>query len=188
MKELFYKGCALFTMVVIAMTTIPAAIAHTYAGSPAYHHWAIGEIVTAADLNNTFDHVHNTFSANIADAHISPTAAISHSKMKFPAVLPKGFYMTTDPCSSSPCTLLINSGATVTTITRASAGNYTATLAGTRSNATYSGLITPQNGGTTKVFCSFVALSVTQFQIVCFNDTGTATDTGLTIALMDDDN
>lgn len=185
MRDIFYKGCALFTGLVLLLTTVPSALAHTYAGAPAYHHWVVGEQLLSSDLNNTFDHIHNTFSGNIADAHISATAAIQHSKMQFPQVLPKAVAYVAPDCTTNPCTMAFNTR--ISNIARGGGGNYIVTLGYMAHDNVYGIVTTPATAGNA-IACVSTAISLTTYGVVCYDAAKVATDTGFITTVFDNDN
>ncbi len=54
--------------------------------------FANGQILTADNLNNAFSHVHYTMSGNITNDNISPNAAIVHTKLATPGLVPKALF------------------------------------------------------------------------------------------------
>lgn len=53
--------------------------------------WSNGEILSSTDLNSNFSHVHSQAEALITDSKVDSSAAIAHSKLATPALLPKAF-------------------------------------------------------------------------------------------------
>ena len=98
--------------------------------------WTTGEVLTSTDINANFQHIHNTMvgghGARLRNADVASSAAIAHSKMATPGLLPKAWAVVSS-CSSSPCTVTESSG--ISTVTRASAGNYTVTFSVVRADA-----------------------------------------------------
>ena len=154
------------------------------------------ETLRASDLNSNFAHIHNTMvgghGARLVDADVSAAAAIAHTKMATPALLPKVWaFVGPTSCTSTPCTVAATSG--VSSITRTSAGLYVVNFA-TRSNAVYGTLVTPS---TNDRFCTAGTLTTTSVTIRCIAfDSGVAwgaaayalSDVAFTVFIMDNDN
>lgn len=102
--------------------------------------WSAGEVITANDLNANFQHIHNLMvgghGARLVNSDVSASAAISHSKLATPALIPKAMGGITYPCDGGTCTWTVSSGFT-STITRSTAGQYTVTFSSARANANY---------------------------------------------------
>lgn len=146
------------------------------------------ETLTASDLNTVLQHIHNAMvgghGARLVNADVSASAAISHSKLATPALVPKAFAAVLAACGSSPCTVASSSG--VSAITRASAGSYTVTFTNARANANYAVLASQH---TTGIFeCRVETIVAASFAVICFNSAGTATDSAFSVMVMDNDN
>lgn len=102
--------------------------------------WSAGEVIAASDLNANFQHIHNLMvgghGARLVNGDVSASAAISHSKLATPALIPKAMGGIYTPCDGGTCTWNVNSGFT-STITRSTAGQYTVTFSSARANANY---------------------------------------------------
>lgn len=151
--------------------------------------WSGNEFITAADLNANFTHLHNSVGHGhggvIVNADVSGSAAIAHSKMATPALLPKLWGTTgATACAASPCTLTDSS--TITSVTRSGAGVYAANFTA-RNNANYGVLVTSH---ISTVACYVNARTTTTFAVLCFDSaTGaTPTDSSFTVMLLDSDN
>lgn len=141
----FLIGCLVFAAVPVA--------AHTYGGSyvgPVTFNSA--DILTAANLNQAIQHVHNTF-GNIVNSHISASAAISHTKLANPALLPRAqgiFYDAMSgagPYNYTACTTAtcaITNSDRVTSVTHA-ASVYSVTLAYTPATVNFGVQVTAVN-------------------------------------------
>lgn len=159
--------------------------------------WSSGEIITSTDLNANFNHIHSVMvgghGARLVNADVSASAAISHSKLATPALLPKAMGIITSACTSSPCSWAANSGHT-STFTRASAGNYTMTLSSARANTTYGAHVTCSGNGADPCVCYFRGVSsTTQYQVDCsvfVTDGGVRqnADFPFTVTIYDDNN
>lgn len=97
--------------------------------------WVAGETITASDINANFAHIHNlmvgSHGARLVNADVSASAAIAHSKLATPALLPKAIGARVLPCDGGTCTWNVNSGFT-STFVRTFAGQYTLTLVAAR--------------------------------------------------------
>lgn len=148
--------------------------------------WAT-ETLTASDLNTTFQHIHNNMvgghGARLVNADVSSSAAISHSKLATPALLPKYVVFVTSDCAASPCTLAYNSG--LTSITRSGAGSYVANFTA-RTDATYGVVVTAADSASRS--CTNTAKTTTTASFVCTDMADVNTDTGFTFILWDNDN
>jgi hypothetical protein len=97
--------------------------------------WSTNETLTATDLNGNFAHLHNTPTGNIRDANISTTAAIQHSKLAQPGLLPRAVaHVGTDlvtACNSAVVAACILNGAlNITSVSGSGTlGKYNVTLA-----------------------------------------------------------
>lgn len=78
---------------------VRSAAAHT--ASPAMVTFQAGAKLTAADLNNALAHIHNTLSGGITDANLSTSAAIAHTKLATPALVPKASAVVTANCDGA---------------------------------------------------------------------------------------
>lgn len=95
-----------------------------YAG--AVKTWTTNERLKAADLNSNFSHVHTASERIIVNADVSAAAAISHSKLATPALIPKAWAGSAAVCTTGTCVLTQSSQ--VSKIDFVSAGTYDVTL------------------------------------------------------------
>lgn len=149
--------------------------------------WSQGEVVKYSDLNGNFQTVNNATLnvAQVVDANVSATAAIAHSKLKTPALVPKAWAFTTGgDCASSPCTIGASSG--VTSITRTGTGVYVVTWTTTRADNLYAVLVTAQS--TAGKWCMMASGTTSAATINCYTATASAADVALHVMLMDNDN
>lgn len=152
--------------------------------------WSSGEVLTASDLNATFQHIHNSMvgghGARLVNADVNASAAISHSKLATPGLIPKGWVWTPTTCTAGTCALTVNSGATISAVAWNSTGNYGVNLSPTRANANYALIVTPVG---TAVFCRTSATPTIGGVIVfCYDKDGAAADAAFSMMLLDDDN
>jgi hypothetical protein len=159
-------------MLALAVFVVKDALGHS--GSPAGVTWTTGQKLTSTDLNNTVAHLHNTFDGNIADENVSVSAAIQHTKMQYPALLPKAWARPTDGVSNSTgCTATCyitgsyGDGSRVTSVTRSGTGVYSVNLAYTATDTAYAVSITPY--GST-AWCRVTSQSTTAVAVACFDN------------------
>lgn len=181
-----------FVVAVSVLTTllyhalVPRTVeAHSYSGAPSFTTWSANQKLTSTDLNNTMAHLHNTFSGNIDDTMISTAAAIQHSKLQYPILVPKAAAYVAPNCTTASCTLAFTSR--IATIARSGAGNYIVTLTYTAPNNVFGIVTTPATGGTA-ITCISTAVSTSTYGIACVDAAGVAQDTGFMTTVYDDDN
>jgi len=200
--KLIVQCFALIGVVFVTMTAFAVTVAHAHTGSPSPTTWSAGNTLTAANLNDTVAHLHNTFSGGIVDAHISTAAGISHTKLARPGLVSKAVLFTTTACdgasaAGTDCTTGVEQVQFLATSGGAGAGNsaleaggaagtYTLTLNYTPTNTNYGVLVT---SGTTSVWCSVIGrLTIApHITIACENDASTLTNTNLMVAVFDTD-
>lgn len=179
MERLKQYVAAIVAVLVFALPAYPGAIKV----------WSNGEYITASDLNAALAHLHANLGhghgAVIVNTDVSASAAIAHSKMATPALLPKMWAtMGASACSSSPCTL--SDSSVITSITRSGTGVYSATFTA-RANASYAVFVT---SNTSAVDCYVGTRTTTAAAVSCFDSaTGaTPTDASFSFLLLDSDN
>lgn len=151
------------------------------------------ETLTANDLNTVLQHLHANLGhghgAIVVNADISTIAAITHSKMATPALIPKAWAYVSATCdgaaaAGTACTLTGSSQ--VTSITsNGTAGQYRINLAYTPSNVNF--VVTPSSG-TATIYCTFSTLATTtpNALVVCKTNADVATNTPFNVVVMDD--
>lgn len=186
------------TFVFMVVMSVSVALAHT--GSPSPTTWSAGNTLTVQSLNDTIAHLHNTLSGGIVDAHLSTSAAISHSKMARPGLISKAVFVTTstlDPAVAAGTDLTTGieqvqflgtsggagSGNSALEAT-GTAGTYQLTLNYTPTDTAFMVLITSH---TTSVWCSCTGRSITapHITIACENDASALTNTAFSLAVFD---
>lgn len=120
--------------------------------------WTAPEKVTIAQLNANFAETANN---NLTNANLASGAAIAHSKMATPALLPKAWAELDVACSSSPCA--VGDSSQMTSVTRTGTGVYVANLAVTLSSTT-APFVTVYE---TDKDCRVTARSTTNVTITC---------------------
>lgn len=163
--------------VVLALFVWVPAFAHT--STPSFTVWSVGQGLTSAALNDSLAHLHNTFSGNIVDAHISTTAAISVSKLARPDLLPRAWSYTSG-ATNVPGAILTSGLTTSLTYTRgAGAGQFTYVITPARPNANYMMIVTGQ--GTTVAAgnnygCHVRSRTTTGGDIECYDEKAALAD------------
>ena len=172
---------------ILASTVLAFIIGSTsVAVGSAIKSWSSGEVLTSSDLNANFAHIHNTMvgghGARLVNADISSSAAISHTKLASPSLVPKVWATTpSGSCTPGPCTI---AGTGFSGITGVDAGSYVATFSSNRGPGTYGVLVTPKN--TLGIGCSVeLSASQTSFQFDCVDSSGSGTNTGFTVMILD---
>lgn len=98
-------------------------------------------------LNSNFNHIHGTMvgghGARLTDSDVSPTAAISHSKLASPKLLPRAWVAIAANCAF-PCLEVLNSASTgVSSISHTAVGRWTVTWSVARATTAYGVFIQP---------------------------------------------
>lgn len=148
--------------------------------------WSNGEVLSSTDLNANFAHIHNTMvggghGARLVNADVNASAAIAHSKMATPALLPRAWFTVLSTCAASPCTVDAASG--ISGVTRSGAGVYTATLSTARADTTYAVFFS--GASNSALFCVGNDRTTTTFVIRCYDAAGVATDSAFNAMILD---
>lgn len=170
-----------------------SALSFFIAGAVAFHAdsadagaiktWSNGETLKSADLNANFNHIHNLMvgghGARLVNADVSTTAAIAHSKLATPALVPKAWAALSATCTSGTCSL--GDSSQVTTITFSATGVYNVTLAYAPTDTNFLVNVTPRATGTfttptSAPICFVTSTSTTapHIQVSCVTTTTTA--------------
>jgi hypothetical protein len=177
------------------MKKLAIAVALLFAAAVAagpIHSWSVGEYISSTDLNAALTHLHNSVGHGhgpvIVNADVSASAAIAHSKMATPALLPKAWASLNATCTAGTCTLVDSS--VVTSVAYVSAGVYTVNFP-TRGSANYGALATAY--GNYDLACSVTAKAATTATVTCANmgmDAGISVPTNgaFTFMLLDTEN
>lgn len=178
----------LLAVMFIAGVVCAVVLTHKPAQAGSIKTWT-NEQLSPSDLNTTFQHIHNNMvgghGARLVNADVSTSAAIGHSKMATPALLPKAWATLSAACGASPCTIAAGSG--VTSITRSGAGLYVVTYPA-RANVNYFAMVVSNTTG--QPLCTAAIAGATSTSVTCFDDAATpvATDGQFNFLLLDDDN
>ena len=153
------------------------------------HVFNSGDAMTSSDINANFSHIHSTMvgghGPKLVNADVNASAAIAHTKLATPALLPKLWWSGTTACAATPCASADSSG--FGTVTRSAAGTYLANFSVTRIDANYGIWITTLASGQTN--CIPTSRNAGSVQIGCVNtSTGAATDASFSILILDSNN
>ena len=158
--------------------------------------WSNGEILGSDDLNSNFSHIHGTMvgghGARLVNADVASNAAIAHTKLATPALLPKAWaYVGSSACTTGTCAQAASAGAAMT-ITWTGSGAYTVTWGTARSNANYAVFLSAHTvTASVPPSCYATGLGTTQFLMTCYDhddaDPPDATDMSFSILVMDND-
>ncbi len=173
---------------VFAFVSLPMQAVLAHSETPSMVTWTVGQKLTYTDLNDAFSHVHNTLSGGLSNTNLSSSAAIAHSKMATPGVLPKSFLYVGTPCTvNGVCAETVDQGATSVT-TRTATGTYDIIWSSVRTNAAY-GLLVVGHGVGNFICSQQDTANVAGFRVNCFTaDTGVAADAPFTVVMFDDNN
>lgn len=171
------------TLITLALTfgvlKIPSALGQTL------HTWNTGDVLRATDLNANFTALKTGkvgSGVTLVNADVSNSAAIAHSKLATPALVPKAWSYIETTCTAGTCTLTDSSQ--VTSITWSATGVYNVTLAYTPANNDFAVFVTSHVAST---FCAATGQATAAPHVVirCYSDAGAATDTHFSMLVMD---
>lgn len=150
--------------------------------------WSAGEYITATDLNAALAHLHTNLGHGhgpvIINSDINASAAIAHSKMATPALLPKAFGNIT--CSGAGCSSGDTNG--ITSTARTSAGVYTVTIPA-RANTSFTVLVSSTLNTTADAACHAWVATTSTIAVRCITaSTGAALESDFNLIVMDTDN
>lgn len=158
--KFFSAARVCLTLAIAAVLTYPIP---SLAGS--IKTWTTSERVSSADLNANFSHLHNTMcgshGARLVNGDVSSSAAIAHTKLATPALLPKAWAVVTSVCdgaaaAGTSCTF---TGSRVSDVSsNATAGQYRVNLEYSAANAIYGVIVTSM---TNTVHCLLSAAPLT---------------------------
>jgi hypothetical protein len=135
--------------------------------------------VTSAKIANETIVSADIFNGTIVDADVSASAAIAHSKLATPALVPKAYWVDYDACGAGACTANDSTG--VTSVTGDGSGLYTVVIPD-RGNANYLLMVTQNGAG--KCY-PYLPISATGFQIECRDSGGTLANSSISFIIMD---
>lgn len=179
-------GMAVGASILCSVLVLAITFALLYSGlvtGQTLHSWTTGQVVTATDLNGNFTALKNGkvgSGVQASNTDIASNAAISHSKMATPALLPKAWGYISAACTGSTaagtaCT--IGDSTQISSITtNGSSGQFRINLSYTPANANFAVIVTSH---TTASVCiaTTQATSAPHALVKCFDYTGAANDT-----------
>ena len=175
--KLFLSRHSIFIAAVLFLTT------GAFAGTIKV--WVTGEVLRSSDLNANFAHIHNRAERSLTNIDISPTAAIAHSKLATPALIPKALLSIRPDCVIGVCAEVLDIGATSVT-TWLGVGNYRVTWTTARPNLNYVPLVTIGKGGL-PVHCLADLITTTKFDVFCTDiNTNAPIDSQFYVVIYDD--
>lgn len=157
--------------------------------------WSTGETITSSALNTALSHIHTAAEATVTNASISGGAAISHSKLATPALVPKAWATSHTVCvgagAADSVTCSLTAGSAVTSIkNNATTGQYRIRLSYQPSDTAYLVLVSPMTGSITcypdQSTYTAAAVGSVHFVIKCFAaDFTTAANAQFSFIVMD---
>ncbi len=147
--------------------------------------WTGHETLKYTDLNANFTQVNTSATELVTNAKVSSGAAIAHSKLATPALVPKAWVLVATSCTSlgSTCTITESSGVTSVVHDGSVVGRYTITFSSTLANTNYA-IFTNALGAVRS--CFVTGRSTTVVTIDCYDlATPTAADTAFNLMMMD---
>lgn len=148
--------------------------------------WSSGETLRSTDLNANFSHIHGLMvgghGARLVDADVSSSAALSHSKLATPALVPKAWARINANCAF-PCSETITAGSGVSVISHTATGVWTVTWTTARPTSPYGVLV--GHHGPARTDCYSDTFSTTLVAVRCVDAAGAAVDTVWTVFMVD---
>lgn len=155
--------------------------------------WIAGESLSVADLNSNFAHIHTLMvgghGAKLVNADVNAAAAIAHSKLATPALVPKAWAVQPSVCDGGTC--IPTAQVRIPSITRTGHGTYDINFNPAMTNNAYATVITVEYCEATNTPCSCTVgatKGTSAFYISCFDRSGNLSDVGLSVIVMDDNN
>lgn len=171
--------------------TQPWPLLRSMTTSITLHTWGTGDRPRAVDLNGNFTALNNGKvggGVQLVNADVASTAAIAHSKLATPALLPKAWAMLSANCTGSTtantaCTVGDSSQLNITT--SGVTGFFRGNLGYTPANANFAVLVTPRITGKMCTADTY-ATTAPHFLIKCYDDAGAIVDAmQFTVLVMD---
>jgi len=168
-----------------ALAASPVAMLRALTMGITLHSWNTGDVLRATDLNANFTALNNGKvggGVQLVNSDVSTSAAIAHSKLATPALVPKAWSYINATCTAGTCTA--GDSSQVTSITFNATGVYNVTLAYTPANANFVALAVSH---TAALYCATTghATASPQFLVRCYDATGAATNAAFSILVMD---
>lgn len=162
------------------------------AGASSIKVWVAGETLSVADLNSNFAHIHNLMvgghGGRLMNADVNASAAIAHSKLATPALVPKAFAAQEAVCDGGTCVPAVESR--MGNVTRTGTGVYTVAISPSLVNTDYAVIVTPKGcaAANSTCACRDSAHNTNGVEIACYDMAGTATDAAFSVLIMDNNN
>lgn len=136
--------------------------------------WATGELITAGDVNANFNHIHNLMvgghGARLINADVNASAAIAHSKLATPVLLPKATALLSGNCNviGNCATSFVQGFTSVAALS--TTGSYRFTFSTIRPNTGYQVYVQPHIPATANLpFCYATAFTTSAFDVQCLS-------------------
>lgn len=157
--------------------------------------WGPGDILSSTDLNANFAHIHTTMvgghGARLVDADVNNSAAISHSKLATPRLVPKAIAAVSTNCTAAGACTLFAPAYRISAITRlGSAGLYRVDFSPALSDASYFPAVTCATAGGAFCLCTYEysTMSTTSLFVDCYDATGALMNAAPGVVIYDDNN
>lgn len=178
-----------------APTLLALAVLASLSLAGPIHTWSVGEVITSTDLNAALSHIHGTMvgghGPRLTNSDVSGSAAIAHSKLATPSLVPKVWgYL---DCSTTPGTCAISASSGLASAAFVSTGRYTLTLTNARTNVVY-GVLATANHSTVNIQCRGWPTGGGTLIVECSKNnpdggvSDLASDSLFTFAILDDNN
>lgn len=136
--------------------------------------WSAGETIVSSDINANFQHIHNLMvgghGARLVNSDVSGSAAIAHSKLATPSLIPKAFGIMSPACDGGTCAWTLQQGFT-STVTRVANGQYDLFFQTTRADAVYAPLISVTDSigaaNHANADCYTATQTTSKFRVLC---------------------
>ncbi len=149
--------------------------------------WVNGDTLIAPDLNAVFQHIHNNMvgghGARLMNSDVNASAAIAHSKLATPALIPKAWGLNDTNCGVPVCNnpLTVSSG--IASVSHTATGTWIITWSTARVDALYVVFATAREINTS---CITRDLTTTTATVVCYTaSTGVATNAFWQVLMLD---
>lgn len=156
--------------------------------------WSTGEVINSTDLNGSFSHIHSTMvgghGARLINSDVSAAAAIAHSKLATPGLLPRAWAIWKTACATgtTPCAPTIDVG--VSDVVWNATGDYAVRLDVGRPNTSYIILVTAYSAAGADTVCGTYShgtgTTLGSFGVKCYT-AGAAADAAFQVVVLDDD-
>lgn len=172
-----------FIRFALAIGVLTAAVAYSHTSTGTFTVFGPG-VLNRNQFNDTLAHIHDTFAGNIKNVHISASAAIVHTKLAQPNLIPKAVAQVTATCNAGTSTtcLLLNLGNVNLVKGAGTTGVYNVTLSYTPISSNFPVLVTSHLSAVLCIASGF-STSAPHFTVRCHDSTtGTPADSFFSIA------